>query len=121
VSALEEVAAAVDPSLRPYAVGDPGPGRFEGPRAFSLEAVYEGFLLHYGHPRAFTGMDPDLQLLAGDTLYALALDRLARDGDLEAVAELSDLISACARAQADGREDLIESLWRAAADRLQPA
>ena len=69
MNALEEMTAAIDPSLRPYAVDAAGPARFEGPRAFSLEAVYEGFLLHFGHPRAFTGMDPDLRLLAGDTLF----------------------------------------------------
>ena len=58
-----------------------------------LEAVYEGYLMHYGEPRAFAGMDADLRLLAGDALYALGLARLAEAGDLEAVAELSDLIS----------------------------
>jgi hypothetical protein len=121
VSALDEVAAAIDPSLRPFAVAQPPPARFDGPRAFSLEAVYEGFLLHYGEPRVFGEMDPDLRLLAGDTLYALGLDKLARDGDLEAVGELGDLISLCARAQAEGRGDLIEPLWEATVDRLQPA
>ena len=68
-----------------------------------LEAVYEGYLLHYGEPRAFRGMDADLRLLAGDALYALGLSRLAENGDLEAVAELSDLISLTAQAQAEGR------------------
>ena len=29
--------------------------------------------MHYGEPRAFTGMDDDLRLLAGDALYALGL------------------------------------------------
>ncbi len=66
-----------------------------------LEAVYEGYLMHYGTPRAFEGMDPDLRLLAGDALYALGLSRLAARGDLEAVAELSDLISLTARAHAE--------------------
>jgi hypothetical protein len=118
VSALADVAAAVEPSLRPHLVGDLPPARFDGPRAFSLEAVYEGFLLHYGNSRAFAGMDPDLRLLAGDTLYALGLDRLARDGDLEAVAALSDLITRCAQAQAEGRPDEADALWRETAERL---
>jgi hypothetical protein len=121
VSALAEVAAAVEPSLRPYAVADLPPGRFEGPRAFSLEAVYEGFLLHYGVSRAFAGMDADMRLLAGDTLYALGLDRLARAGDVEAVAELADLISLCAQAQAEGRPQQAEQLWEESAQRLHPA
>jgi hypothetical protein len=121
VSALAEVAAAVEPPLRPYAVAELPPARFDGPRAFALEAVYEGFLLHYGTPRAFAGMDPDLQLLAGDTLYALGLDRLARAGDVDAVAILGDLISRCAQAQAEGRPEQAERLWEETAQRLHPA
>lgn len=118
MSALAEVVAAIEPPLRPYAVADPPPGRFAGERAFVLEAVYEGFLLHYGEPRAFAGMDRDLRLLAGDALYALGLERLAQAGDTGAVAELADLISLCARAQADGRPELVERLWEATERRL---
>ena len=118
MSALAELAAAVDPSLQPYAVADPPAGHFEGPYAFVLEAVHEGFLLHYGEPRAFAGMDADLRLLAGDALYALGLERLAQAGDLDAVAELSDLISLCSRAAAEGRAELAEPLWAATERRL---
>lgn len=116
---LADVAAAADPALRDYAVEDPGPGRFNGSnglgpeRAFVLEAVYEGYLLHYETPRAFRGMDADLRLLAGDSLYALGLERLAASGDIEAVRELSDLISLCAFVQAEGRPELAEELWQA--------
>ena len=119
MSVLAEVAAATDPSLREYAVRDPGPDRFDGSnglgpdRAFVLEAVYEGYLLHYGTSRAFAGMDSDLRLLAGDSLYALGLERLAAGGDIEAVRELSDLISLCAFVQAEGRPELAEELWQA--------
>jgi hypothetical protein len=118
---LEEVTAAADPALAPYAVNDPGPGRFDevgGMRGFVLEAVYEGYLMHYGRPRAFAGMDPDLRLLAGDALYALGLSRLADAGDIEAVAVLSDLISGSAQAHAEGRADDAEALWRASASAL---
>jgi hypothetical protein len=121
VSTLAEVVAAADPALAPYAARDPGPGRFadvEGIRGFVLEAVYEGYLLHYGSPRAFSGMDGDLRLLAGDALYALGLARLAERGDLEAVAVLSDLISATAQAQAEGRPSDAEALWEASAKSL---
>jgi len=116
VSALRDVVQAADPSLREYAAADPGPDRFAGmvddpDRLFVLEAVYEGYLMHYGRPRAFTGMDPDLCLLAGDSLYALGLSRLAANGDLEAVGELADLISNAARAQAEGRSDDADRLW----------
>lgn len=118
MSALAEVVAAADESLRPYAVADPGAGEFERliddpVRAFTIEAVREGYLLHYAEPRAFEGMDPDLRLLAGDALYALGLARLAAAGDLPAVAELADLISLCAWAHAEGRQDAVDELWDA--------
>lgn len=120
MSALEQVIAAADPALAPYALADPGPGRFDavpGPRAFVLEAVYEGYLMHHGEPRAFGGMDADMRLLAGDALYALGLARLAETGDLEAVAALSDLISQTAQARAEGRPDDAEALWEAIGSR----
>jgi hypothetical protein len=121
VTRLAEVVAAADPALATHAVREPGPGRFddmEGVRGFVLEAVYEGYLLHYGEPRAYTGMDRDMRLLAGDALYALGLARLAETGDLEAVAVLSDLISATAQAQAEGRAADAEALWESSAASL---
>ena len=118
MNALAEVAAAAEAPLAAYVVSTLPADRFDGPRAFALEAVYEGFLLHYGTPRAFAGMDSDLRLLAGDTLYALGLDRLARDGDLEAVAELSELITLCSKAQAEGRPEDTDALWANTAQRL---
>lgn len=123
MSVLAEVVAAADPALRPYAAAEPGPERFAGlatgrARRFVLEAVREGYLMHYGAPRAFDGMDDDLRLLAGDALYALGLARLAEAGDLEAVAALSDLISASARAHAEGRSGEAEALWDETALRL---
>jgi hypothetical protein len=119
VSRLAEIVASADPALAEHAVADPGPDRFgevEGVRGFVLEAVYEGYLMHYGSPRAFAGMEADLRLLAGDALYALGLSRLADSGDLEAVAVLSDLISRSAQAQAERRPADADALW----DRLPP-
>jgi hypothetical protein len=121
VSVLREVAVKAGPALAPYAVADPGPVRFDsglGERHFVLEAVYEGYLLHYGVPRLFEGMDRDLRLLAGDALYALGLARLAERGDLRAVAELSDLIARSAQAHAERRGGAVEPLWDAAASVL---
>ena len=116
MSALEEVAAAVDPALTPHLVSDPGPERFDAAAigadlAFVLEAVWEGYLVHYRVPRAFAGMDPDLRLLAGDALYALGLDRLAQRGRVEAVAELAELIAGTARAEAEGAPERVAELW----------
>ena len=61
-----------------------------GEYAFVVEAVREGYLLHYGEPRLLAGYDDDLALLAGDYLYALGIDRLAALGDTEAVAVLGE-------------------------------
>ena len=123
MTAIAEVVAAAHPALSEHAAPDPGPDRFaalvtDPDRLFTLEAVYEGYLLHYGEPRAFTGMDADLRLLAGDALYALGLQRLADRGDIEAVAALSDLITATARAQAEGDPQRADGLWLATARKL---
>ena len=123
MSVLDDLVAAADPALSPHAVPGPGPGRFEGviddpERLFVAEAVYEGYLMHYGTPRAYEGMDQDLRLLAGDALYALGLRRLAHACDLEAVAELADLISLTAQAHAEGKPAVAEELWEASARAL---
>ncbi len=86
-----------------------------GEYAFVVEAVREGYLLHYGTPRLLRGHDDDLALLAGDYLYALGLERLAALGDDEAVAVLSELIGRCAQLHAEGRENEVPGFWRAAA------
>jgi hypothetical protein len=115
VSVLDDIAAASDPALREYAIPEPGAGLYGD---FVLDAVREGYELHYGTPRVFAGMDDDLRLLAGDALYALGLSRLADLGDLEAVAELADLISSCAQAQAEGAPEQAERHWSEAARKL---
>jgi hypothetical protein len=71
--------------------------------ALVMESILEGYLLHYGQARLVVTADEDLRLLAGDHLYALGLSRLAQLGDLDAVRALADLITACARAHAEGR------------------
>ena len=83
-----------------------GPRGSQAPADYALivEAVREGYLLHYGSPRVVAGDDPDLALLAGDYLYAIGLERVAALGDLEAIAELSDLISLAAQIH-DGSRD----------------
>ena len=122
MSAIAEVVAAVHESLAPYGTAS-GQGDWEArlspDRAFTVEAVYEAFLMHYREPRSFSNeMDPDLRLLAGDSLYALGLERLAEHGDLAAVAELADLISRCAQAEAEGRPEAAREQWEASVQRL---
>src|SRR3954463_10042369 len=104
----------VDPA-EPSQLGELAGG---GEYALVIEAVREGYLLHYEEPRLPAGHDSDLALLAGDYLYALGLDRLAALEDTRAVAILSDLISDCARMQAEGDVGSIPALWREAAKQI---
>jgi hypothetical protein len=80
-----------------------GPRASEAPDQYTLlvEAIREGYLLHYETPRLIEGADADLRLLAGDYLYALGLEKLAARGDLDAVRELADLISLSAQVHAE--------------------
>jgi hypothetical protein len=80
--------------------------------------IYEGTRLHYGQPRVFRIEDPDLRLLLGDRLYADGLARLAEIGDLQAVAELADLISLQAQAQARQDPELAGAVWAAGAQAI---
>ncbi|MFL5893438.1 MAG: hypothetical protein ACJ75I_11960 [Solirubrobacterales bacterium] len=99
-----------------------GPRAAEAPTEYAIlfESIREGYLLHYARPRVVNGADEDLALLAGDYLYARGLERLAGLGDLEAVRELSDLISLVAQLHAgtDGVaavDDGAPALWLASA------
>lgn len=80
-----------------------------------VEAVREGHLVHAGRGRFVTSADEDLALLVGDRLYALGLSRLAELGDLEAVAELADVIALGAQAVATGDQELADAAWEAGA------
>jgi hypothetical protein len=99
-----------------------GPRAAEAPSEYAIlfESIREGYLLHYADSRVVNGADDDLALLAGDYLYARGLERLAALGDLEAVRELSDLISLTAQLHAanqatPGGEDGSGALWLASA------
>ena len=109
------VEAAARPRLGEIAAAGPGAAAAPAEYALVVEAVREGYLLHYGEPRLLAGHDADLALLAGDYLYALGLDRLAQLGDTAAVTVLSELIGRCAQLHAEGREAEVEPLWNAAA------
>jgi hypothetical protein len=85
----------------------------EADYALLVEAIHEGYLLHYASGRVVRPDDPDLSLLAGDRLYAIGLARLAELGDLEAVGELADVISLAAQAQAEGDPDRAAAVWDA--------
>jgi hypothetical protein len=105
------VEPAAAPKLGLIAAAGPRTAAAPGEYALVVEAVREGYLLHYGESRLLAGHDEDLALLAGDYLYALGLGRLAGLGDAEAVAILSDLISTCAQLHTEGREAEVPQRW----------
>lgn len=121
MSALHELSRQLreeDTPIAGHVLEAVGPTEPADEYAVVMEAVREGYLLHYGQSRLLAGHDPDLALLAGDYLYALGLDRLAAMGDTEAVAVLSELISRCAQLHVEGRGNEVDPLWVEAARRL---
>jgi hypothetical protein len=82
--------------------------------ALGLETIYEGYLVHYGSPRLFAPPDADTALLLGDYLYAHGLVRIASFGEVDAVADLSELISLCSQLRAENAEG-DGPLWAATA------
>jgi hypothetical protein len=107
------------------ALDHPGPAQVAatGPRALGnereyellLEMILEGYRLHYDEALVVRTPDADLALLLGDQLYALGLSRLAALGDLDAVAELADVISLVAQAHAASDRELANAVWEAGA------
>jgi hypothetical protein len=85
--------------------------------ALGVETIYEGYLVHYGRSRLFSQEDADTSLLLGDYLYAHGLVRVAETGNVDAVADLAELISLCAQARANGG-DGDAAAWAATASRL---
>jgi hypothetical protein len=102
-----------DGALGAAAAAGPRSSGREADVAFVIEAIREGELLHYGAPRIFAAIEPDLALLAGDRLYALGLARLAELGDVAAVSELADVIALCAQARAEERPEVADAVWQA--------
>jgi hypothetical protein len=122
LSALAALAARIraDGGLLADTVTDPTQdgalGALAGPdHAELVEAIYEGYLQHYGEGRVLQPDDPDLALLAGDRLYALGLAQLAELGDLEAVGILAGVISRSAQAHAEGDPAAASAAWEAGA------
>jgi hypothetical protein len=117
VSALHTLAEqlrAEETPISPHVV-EPAEGAAFAPpgeHALVVEAVREGYLLHYSEPRLLDGHDADLALLAGDYLYALGIERLAALGDTDTVLLLADLISTCAQLHTEGREEEVPAVWQ---------
>ena len=105
---LSDFAEGLTAAKAPNPTGSRTTGR-EADYALLLEMIWEGARLHY-EPWLD---DHDLALLLGDQLYAMGLLRLAALGDLEAVAELSDVISLVAQAHACRDPELADAAWEA--------
>ena len=116
-------AATVDaPAETPADLGataaGPRTGVAAGDYALLVEAIHEGYLTHYGEGRVLRSPEADLELLAGDCLYALGLERLAELGDLESVTVLAGVIARCAQAHAEERPQDAAAAWRDGARRV---
>jgi hypothetical protein len=107
-----------EPAFGTLAASGPRAAEAASEYTILVEAIREGYLLHYEKPRLIEGADGDLWLLAGDYLYAIGLEKLAARGDLDAVRELADLISLSAQVHAENgdgsRDRLAGALWLAA-------
>ncbi|MDQ3672387.1 MAG: hypothetical protein M3364_08140 [Actinomycetota bacterium] len=85
--------------------------------ALGVETIYEGYLVHYGKSQLFSPPNADTALLLGDSLYAQGLVHIAATGNVDAVADLAELISLCSQARAEGRNG-DGAAWAATAARL---
>jgi hypothetical protein len=120
MASLVDVSATADAPTVPLG---PAQTAASGPRVAAwredyellVEAIYEGYLLHYHSPRVVRAPEADLALLAGDRLYALGLARLVALGDVYAVAELADVITLSALAHGAGSRELADAVWAAGA------
>ena len=90
---VELTAGAVAPVFSPL-----GHERY----AEGVETIYEGYLAHYGTPRAFRPAPGDEALLLGDSLYAAGLARIAAVGSADAVEDVSVLLARCSELRAEG-------------------
>jgi hypothetical protein len=120
VAAALREEALLEP-ISPVPAADPLADELPGERGVAVAAVREGWRLHGGGtPCVVEGADPGLALLAGDRLYALGLERLARAGDVEAVAVLARTIAACARASAEAAPERARAAWSEAVAEMAP-
>jgi hypothetical protein len=114
-SAEDHPAIPAPDSPSQVVVSGPRVGGHHAEYELLVEAIYEGYLLHYHAPRVVRPPEDDLGLLAGDRLYALGLACLVKLGDIEGVAELADVITLSALAHGAAQPELADAIWMAGA------
>ncbi|MBO9532815.1 MAG: hypothetical protein J7513_07575 [Solirubrobacteraceae bacterium] len=131
-----ESAAATPESLHAALLADAGgtvvgadPGALAGApavdglapaRGLALLAAWTGARLHAGEVGLLAAADPDVALLVGDWCFAHALGAVAREGDLQAIALLSNAIDH-GSSGANGvpaRGDELAEIWGEASRRM---
>ena len=107
------------PRTTPASARSPRPARAPAAhrrRRFVVEAIREGYLLHYGAGRVARATTTATSPCSPATASTRSASRaLAALGDLEAVAELADVISLCAQAHAEGDPAARRGGWEAGA------
>jgi hypothetical protein len=93
---------AEDGALGAAAASGPRSSGREADIAFVVEAIREGELLHYGTPRIFGAIEPDLALLAADAVWQAGVAAVGW-GPSDAV----DAAKAAARAGDPGAADAL--------------
>ena len=89
-------------------------GRAATSYALLVEAIREGYLQHYGDgPRRAARAIPTSRCWPATACTRSGSARLAALGDLDAVAELADVISLCAQAHAEGDPARADAVWEA--------
>lgn len=104
-------------------VGAPDISGLAPGRAEAVLAAWTGARLHAGQEGLLRTGDADLALLAGDWCFAYALQRLAHDGDLQAIGALASAIGACATllAEAPAATGGLAAIWTATCESLRAA
>ncbi len=111
----DEIGRRSTPGLGALAAAGPRAAGHREEYELLVEAIYEGYLLHYCEPRLLRAPEADLGLLAGDRLYAIGLARLVELGDTAAVAELADTITLSALAHGADAPELADAVWQSGA------
>lgn len=117
---LADAGGTVDGAVPGALDGAPAIDDLPTSRAIALRAAWTGARLHAGEVGLVAAEDPDVALLVGDWCFAHALGAVARDGDLQAIALLSDAIAQGSSGErgVPASGDELAEIWGDAARRM---